>query len=182
MAKSRKLGVLSLAKLLAGLMAFVGLIAGISYSFGGATIDVLVSKGWITSASTPGVGWGTALAFLALIAMPSIFATFGLIAGATGAFLNNLVAGRVSGLDDKGNGPSDLTRTHWGVSIAGGATVGAIVGAIVGALNDGIEAAYGGGLFGALIGGGFFGSVLGIVWHGTRTPNLPDSAPGRSPS
>ena len=126
MAKSKKIGVLSLAKLLAGLMAFVGLIVGILYSFGGAIIDVLVSKGWITSASTPGVGWGTALAFLALIGMPSIFATFGLIAGAIGAFLYNSVAGRVGGWDDKGNGPSDLTWPPWGVSIVVGAIIGAI--------------------------------------------------------
>lgn len=97
-ARSRKIGVLSSAKLLAGLMALVGLVAGILYSFGGATIDILVSNGWVTSASTPGVGWGTALAFLALIAMPSIFATFGLVAGAIGAFLYNLVAGRVGGI------------------------------------------------------------------------------------
>ena len=148
-------------------MAFVGLIAGILYSFGGAIIDVLVSNGWITSASTPGVGWGTALAFLALIGMTSIFATFGLTAGAIGAFLYNLVAGRnVGGWDDKGDGPNHLTWTLWAVSIVGGAIVGAIVGGSFGALN-GIEAA-GGGFFGALIGGGLFGSVLGIVWHHLR--------------
>ena len=77
----------------------VGLIAGILYSFGGAIYDVLVSKEWITSASTPGVGWGTALAFLALIAMPIMFATFGFIAGVLGAFLYNLVARWVGGIE-----------------------------------------------------------------------------------
>ena len=93
------IGVLSLAKLLAVLMAFVGLATGILYSFGGAIYDVLVSKGWITSASTPGVGKGTALAFLALIGMPILFATFGFIAGVIGAFLYNLAARWVGGIE-----------------------------------------------------------------------------------
>jgi hypothetical protein len=99
MAKLNKIGVLSSAKLVVGIMALVGLIAGILYSFGGAIYDVLVSIGWTTSASTPGVGYGTALAFLALIAMPIIFATSGFLAGAVGAFLYNLVAGWVGGIE-----------------------------------------------------------------------------------
>lgn len=99
MATLDTVGVLSSAKLLAALMGFVGFVAGILYSFGGATIDVLVSKGWIISAETPGVGWGTALAFLALIGMPIIFASCGLIAGTIGAVLYNLVASRVGGIE-----------------------------------------------------------------------------------
>ena len=85
-------------------MGLAGLIAGVLYSFGGATFDVLVSAGWITSASsgawsTPGVSWGTALAFLALVGMPIIFAIPGLIAGAFGALLYNVVARRVGGIE-----------------------------------------------------------------------------------
>ena len=49
MATLEKVGVLSSAKLLAGLMAVVGLVAGIFYSFGGAIIDVLVIMEWVTS-------------------------------------------------------------------------------------------------------------------------------------
>jgi hypothetical protein len=49
--------------------------------------------------STPGVSWGTALAFLALIGMPIIFATFGFIAGAIGASLYDLVARWVGGIE-----------------------------------------------------------------------------------
>ncbi len=70
MAKVKKNRLFSIAKLQAVIMAIVGLIAGILYSVGGAIYDVLVSIGWITSASTPGVGYGTALAFLALVGMP----------------------------------------------------------------------------------------------------------------
>jgi hypothetical protein len=94
MAKVKKMGVLSFAKLQAVIMAIVGLIAGILYSFGGLIIDVLVSIGWVSSASasTPGLGFGTVLAFGALIGMPIIFATFGFIVGLIEAFLYNLFA------------------------------------------------------------------------------------------
>ena len=71
-------------------MAIVGLIAGILYSVGGAIYDVLVSIGGITSASTPGVGYGTALAFLALVGMPVTFATFGFMVGRIEVFLYNI--------------------------------------------------------------------------------------------
>ncbi len=71
-------------------MAIVGLIAGILYSVGGAIYDVLVSIGWITSVSTPGVGYGTALAFLALVGMPVTFATFGFMVGRIEVFLYNI--------------------------------------------------------------------------------------------
>ena len=115
--------------------------------------------------------------------MPSIFATFGLIAGAIGAFLYNLVAGRVGGWDDNGNGTSDLAWPQWGVSIVVGAIIGAIVGAISGAIdhavgggffvvrNDVLEAAFEGGFWGVFLGGGFLGIVLGIVWHHLRYPS-----------
>jgi len=90
MAKLRKTGVLFLAKLQAVIMAIVGLIAGILYSFGGAIYDV---------PTTGSVNLGTALAFFALIAMPILFAIFGFIVGAIGAFLYNLVAGWFGGIE-----------------------------------------------------------------------------------
>ena len=101
MAKLKKIGVLSFAKLQAVIMAIVGLIAGILYSFGGLIIDVLVSIGWISSASasTPGLGFGTVLAFGALIGMPIIFATVGFIVGLIEAFLYNLFARWFGGIE-----------------------------------------------------------------------------------
>lgn len=168
MAKSKEIGVLSLANLQAILLAFVGLIAGILYAVIGAIYDVLVSKGVLVSDFTPGVSKGTALAFFAIIGMPILFAIFGFIAGAIGAFLYNLVAGRVGGWDDKGNGPNDLTWTFWGISIVGGAIGGAIIGGIFGTLNDGLEGAFGGLLIGGFFGSVFFGTVMGIVWHHLR--------------
>ena len=71
------------------LMAFVGLIAGILYAFGGAIYELL----------TGSLNSGTALAFLALIGMPIVFAIFEFVAGAVGAFLYNLVARWFGGLE-----------------------------------------------------------------------------------
>ena len=82
MAKLRKIEVFSTAKLVAVRMGLLGLIAGIFYSFGG----------FIYEAYTNTLNFGTVLAFGALIGMPIIFATFGFIIGAIGAYIYNLVA------------------------------------------------------------------------------------------
>lgn len=92
MEKLKKIKVFSFARFQAFLMALVGLLAGTLYSFGGLIYDALVSYGWVTSASTPGLGYGTILAFGALIGMPIIFATSGFIVGLIEAILYNLFA------------------------------------------------------------------------------------------
>jgi Ca2+/H+ antiporter len=89
MAKLKGIGVLSSATMLAAIMAIIGLIAGILYSIGGLIYDVF----------TIGLNGGTALAFLALIGMPITFAIPGFIVGAIGAFIYNLVAGWVGGIE-----------------------------------------------------------------------------------
>jgi len=70
-------------------MAFIGLIAGILYAFGGAIYELLT--GTLNS--------GTALALLALIDMPLSFAIIGFIAGAIGAFLYNFFERWVGGIE-----------------------------------------------------------------------------------
>ncbi|RMG82927.1 MAG: hypothetical protein D6707_01960 [Bacteroidetes bacterium] len=89
MAKLKRIGVLSLAKLQAVLMAFVGLIAGISYAIMGATFASLAGS----------AGLGAGLGFLAIIIFPILYAIFGFIGGAIEAFLYNLVAGWVGGIE-----------------------------------------------------------------------------------
>ena len=89
MARLKRIGVLFSAKLQAILMAFIGLIAGILYAFGGAIYELF----------TRTLNSGTALAFLALIGMPISFALFGFVAGAIGAFLYNLAAKRFGGIE-----------------------------------------------------------------------------------
>jgi len=49
MTKLMKVDVLSAAKLSAALIALLGFVAGIIYSFGGLLVDAAVSFGWITS-------------------------------------------------------------------------------------------------------------------------------------
>ena len=99
MANVKKLGVFSFAKFQGLILALFGLIAGIAYSFGGLIVDSLVSLGWVTSPETPGLSYGTILAFGALLGMPVLFAAFGFLAGVIEALVYNLYARRFGGID-----------------------------------------------------------------------------------
>ena len=78
--------ILPVATRLARRMAYLGLVCGVVYSFGGLIYD------WLTI----GLNWGTAMAFMALVGMPLVFGTFGFLSGA----LIAIVAGGVrAGLD-----------------------------------------------------------------------------------
>ena len=90
MDSSKKIKVFSFAKFQSVLMALLGLLAGIIYSFGGLIIDAAVSMNWITTSETPGLSYGTILAFGALIGMPLIFATIGFVGGIMEALLFNI--------------------------------------------------------------------------------------------
>jgi hypothetical protein len=94
----RKLNIISFAKFQALLFALMGLVAGILYSFGGLIIDLLVSLGWVVTSETPGLSYGTLLAFFALAGMPLIFACAGFIAGLVQAVLYNFVASKFGSL------------------------------------------------------------------------------------
>lgn len=99
MKKIKKVGVLSLAKFQGVMFGLIGLVMGFVYSFGGLAIDILVSNGTITSAETPGLSFGTLLAFGALIGMPLLFGAYGFITGAVGAFFYNLVVKWTGGIE-----------------------------------------------------------------------------------
>lgn len=73
--------IFKIAKYQSVLLGLLGVAAGILYAFGGLIIDSLVSLGWITSNETPGLSYGTILAFGALIGMPVIFAFTGYVLG-----------------------------------------------------------------------------------------------------
>ena len=74
------------------IFGIVGLFCGIVYSFGGLLIDILVSLNWLSSEvmETPGLSYGTALAFGALIGMPIIFALAGFVLGIIEGIVYNL--------------------------------------------------------------------------------------------
>ncbi len=98
MRKINKISVFSLAKLQAVLGALFGLFLGIIYSFGGLTVDILVSSDLIFSAETPGLSYGTILAFGALIGMPVIFGVIGFVLGLIEAIFYNYFARKFGGL------------------------------------------------------------------------------------
>ena len=52
--------------------AYLGLVCGVLYSFGGVVVDLL----------TIGLNWGTLMAFGALVGMPVVFGAFGFFLGA----------------------------------------------------------------------------------------------------
>jgi hypothetical protein len=86
-----KLNIYSFAKMQGIVMTLVGLLAGIIYSFGGLLIDTLVTFNLMTTTETPGLSYGTILAFGALVGMPVIFGMFGFATGFIGAYMYNVV-------------------------------------------------------------------------------------------
>ena len=86
----KKIDVLKNAALQAKIAALIGLILGIIYSVGGFFIDLLVTFSVIATPETPGLSYGTLLAFGALIGMPLIAAVIGFTYGLIGGFLYNL--------------------------------------------------------------------------------------------
>ena len=88
----KKIKVLSFAKFQGAIGLVLGLIAGILYAFGGLLIDALVSLQWITTNETPGLSYGTILAFGALIGMPVIGGTVGFVIGLVEGVLYNTLA------------------------------------------------------------------------------------------
>ena len=63
--------ILPTAKKLARWMAYVGLVCGVVYSFGGLVYDLM----------TIGLNWGTAIAFTAIVGMPVMFGILGFVSG-----------------------------------------------------------------------------------------------------
>jgi len=90
MTKQKQINILEFTKILTIGFTALGLLLGILYSFGGLLIDTLVTLGWIVSNETPGLSYGTVLAFGALIGMPLIGAIFGFLTGLIGSTLYNL--------------------------------------------------------------------------------------------
>ena len=90
--KFNKISVISFAKFQAIFASLLGLSAGLLYSFGGLTIDLMVSAGLLSSIryGTTGLSYGTILAFASLLGMPIIFALLGFVLGLFEALLYNV--------------------------------------------------------------------------------------------
>ena len=95
----KRLKILPFALFQGWLTTLLGLVCGILYSFGGLLIDTGVSLGWISGEAwgTPGLSYGTVLAFGALIGMPVIFGLIGFAGGILEALLFNIISRWVGG-------------------------------------------------------------------------------------
>jgi hypothetical protein len=93
-----KLNIQEFTKIQIVIGAYLGLLAGILYSFGGFIIDTLVTLELVTTNETPGLSYGTVLAFGALFGMPAIGALIGLISGIVGAILYNYFSNWFGGM------------------------------------------------------------------------------------
>lgn len=91
MVKIKKIGVLSTAKLFGVLYVFIGLIGGIFMSLFGVI-------GLATTPEIPGI-IGIVFGVGAIIFMPIIYGVMGFIGGAIMAWLYNLIASRVGGIE-----------------------------------------------------------------------------------
>lgn len=99
MAKVKRIKVVSFIKFQAFLGLLIGILAGVLYAFGGLIIDTLVSLELITCIETPGLSFGTVLAFGALIGMPIIFMVCGVVLGLFEAVLYNLYGKWFGGIE-----------------------------------------------------------------------------------
>ena len=95
MAELKRLGVMSAAKVSAVISAIYGLVMGAFMAFSMSAIN---AAGLGALAGAGGAGLFLQLGILSVIAMPIFFAISGFIGGAIGAFLYNVVAGKVGGI------------------------------------------------------------------------------------
>jgi hypothetical protein len=94
--KVNKIGVLSLAKLQAALMALFGLIPAFFVLIGLVIMLVVAARQGPGSA---GLGWRVLGGLLVIVLAPLFYGLMGFITGALAAFLYNLAAGMIGGLE-----------------------------------------------------------------------------------
>ncbi|MBW2972868.1 hypothetical protein KY346_00570 [Candidatus Woesearchaeota archaeon] len=87
----KKIGVFSLAKIQAILMAIMGLLVGIFYAILGTAMGPAMGA--------QGANLLHSLGLLSIVIMPIFYGVFGFISGLIGGFLYNIVAGAVGGVE-----------------------------------------------------------------------------------
>lgn len=98
----RRLGVWSVARLYAGIMACVGLLAGLVFAFAallGGFAGAMSSDASARGAGLAAGGLGALLGVGAIVVLPICYGLLGLASGAIGAALYNLFAGLFGGIE-----------------------------------------------------------------------------------
>lgn len=100
MSNRKTISAISSAKFLAVLGVLIGFLCGLFYSVGGFLIDALVSMEFLSSGTygTPGLSYGTLLAFGALIGMPLLLGAAGFLLGLVAGLLFNGCLKGINGL------------------------------------------------------------------------------------
>ena len=101
MSKINRLNIISYATFQATIVAGLGLVLGVVYTFGGLILDILVTLDWVPPTETPGLSLGTLLAFGGVVGMPLVFMAAGFVLGIIQALLYNLFAKWFGGLSLK---------------------------------------------------------------------------------
>jgi hypothetical protein len=100
MSNIKTISPISSAKFLAVLGTLIGFLCGLIYSFGGFLIDALVSMEFLSSGTfgTPGLSYGSLLAFGALIGMPLLLGAASFLLGLVAGLLYNGCSKGINGL------------------------------------------------------------------------------------
>ena len=95
--KIKKLQIVPFAIFQMVIFGLLGLLCGVFYAFGGLIIDIMVSLDWLSpeKMETPGLSYGTFLAFGALLGMPLIGLVFGFFTGLITGVLYNFLARKI---------------------------------------------------------------------------------------
>lgn len=89
----KKFDVMSVAKIYAVIGVIIGFIAGILVAIATAFVGGLMSMGGL-----PASGFTAGAGILSIIIFPIIYGILGFIGGAIGAFIYNVVAGKIGGI------------------------------------------------------------------------------------
>lgn len=99
--KIKRIGVLSLAKLYAVVMALFGLVVGVIYGGVVILVGIVASASQQQGQGAPAWigGAGVLFGLLMIVFMPAVYGLMGFIGGALAAWFYNLAAGVVGGLE-----------------------------------------------------------------------------------
>jgi hypothetical protein len=90
----KRIGVLSLAKVMAVIYVGIGLIAGVCLA-----LFSTVAGGMFAQQGAGGLGMGMGMGMGAIITLPILYGLFGFIGGLISGWLYNLVAGWIGGIE-----------------------------------------------------------------------------------